>query len=99
MGNTCAWPVLRTTDLAEALSLADRLLSVASWHEPSDCYLDAWARTDDDLRRLTEALPGVRARSYGEGGAGLPVSLSLSALSVTPGCAALRPGRSVRSAP
>ncbi|GAA3481537.1 hypothetical protein GCM10018966_060680 [Streptomyces yanii] len=77
MGNTCAWPVLRTTDLAEALSLADRLLSVASWHEPSACYLDAWARTDDDLRRLTEALPGVRARSYGEGGAGLPVSLSL----------------------
>ena len=30
MGNTRAWPVLRTTDLAEALSLADRLLSVAS---------------------------------------------------------------------
>jgi len=59
MGNTRAWPVSRTTDLAEALSLAEKLLSVASWHDPSGCYLVAWAHSDDDLRRLTEASPGV----------------------------------------
>lgn len=77
MGNTRAWPVLRTTDLAEALSLADRLLSVASWYEPSSCYLDAWAHTESELRRLTDAFPGAEVTSYGAGGTGLPVNVSL----------------------
>jgi hypothetical protein len=79
MGHTRAWPVLRTTDLAEALSLAQRLLSVASWYEPSGCYLDAWARNDDDLRRLTDAFPGVEVTSYGTDGADLPASVCLGA--------------------
>jgi hypothetical protein len=83
MGNTRAWPVLRTTDLAEALNLAERLLSVASWYEPSGCYVDAWARSDDELRRLTEALPGVKITSYGEGGVGLPADLSLGVRTFT----------------
>lgn len=81
MGNTRAWPVLRTTDLDEALNLAEKLLSVASWYDPSGCYLDAWAHNDDDLRRLTEALPGVDVRSYGKDGAVLPANLSLGAAS------------------
>ncbi|GGZ18027.1 hypothetical protein [Streptomyces poonensis] len=84
MGNTCAWPVLRTTDLDEAVSLAERLLSVASWYDPDACYLDAWARTESDLRRLTAAFPEAEATSYGEGRTGdgqgrtgLPVSVNL----------------------
>lgn len=78
MGNTCAWPVLRTTDLAEALGLAERLLSVASWYNSSGCYLDAWARDDDQLRRLTEASSEARVEWYGEGHIGFPASLLLN---------------------
>ncbi|MGW0764161.1 hypothetical protein [Streptomyces sp. NPDC002676] len=59
------------------MSLAERLLSVAAWYEPSSCYLDAWARNDDDLRRLTDALPGAQVTSYRTGGIGLPASLAL----------------------
>ena len=83
MGNTRAWPALRTKDLAEALSLAERLLSAMSWYNPSGCYLDAWARSDDELRRLTEALPGAEVTSYGEGGVGLPTRLSLGVRAFT----------------
>lgn len=89
MGNTRAWPVLRTTDLAEALSCAQRLLSVASWYEPSGCHLDAWARNDDDLRRLADAFPGVEVTSYGTGGAALPASLCLGVGTFTQVCEAL----------
>ncbi len=81
MGNTRAWPVLRTTDLAEALNLAEKLLSVASWHDPSGCSLSAWARSDDDVRRLTEALPGVRVEPFGRDGAALPADLILEVTS------------------
>jgi hypothetical protein len=65
------------------------LLSVASWYEPSSCYLDAWARNNDDLRRLTGALPGATVTSYGEGGVGLPASLCLGARTFTQACDAL----------
>ncbi|WP_143681504.1 hypothetical protein [Actinacidiphila glaucinigra] len=73
MGNTRAWPVLRTTNLGEALSLAERLLSVASWRDPTS-FLHASASSDDDLLRLTAALPGAEIESRGKGGVGLPVS-------------------------
>ncbi|MGY1501055.1 hypothetical protein ACW4TU_31490 [Streptomyces sp. QTS52] len=79
MGNTIAWPVLRTTDLSEALNLAEKLLSVASWHDPGGCYLDAWAYDDDVLRQLTEALPDVNVSWYGKGDIGFPASLSVRA--------------------
>lgn len=78
MGNTRAWPVRRTTDLDEALTLARRLLSVASWYRPSGCCLDAWAHDDDDLRRLSEVFPGTRVEHYGEGGTALPALVSLN---------------------
>ncbi|MFJ9245419.1 hypothetical protein [Streptomyces sp. NPDC101776] len=77
MGNTCAWPVLRTTDLAEAWRLAERLLSVASWYRPDGCYLEAWALDDDVLRRLTADLPGATVEMYGQGRATLPATASL----------------------
>ncbi|MFI6518096.1 hypothetical protein ACIBF1_21245 [Spirillospora sp. NPDC050679] len=41
MGNTSAWPVLRTADLSQALDLARRLLSVATRYDPTWCYLEA----------------------------------------------------------
>ncbi|MGW1713519.1 hypothetical protein [Streptomyces sp. NPDC002156] len=82
MGNTRAWPVLRTTDLDEALNLAEKLLSVASWYDPSGCYLDAWAHSDDEVRRLTEALPDVQVSWYGKGNVGLPALLSVGADSI-----------------
>ncbi|MEW2253778.1 hypothetical protein [Streptomyces sp. NPDC047869] len=78
MGNTRAWPVLRTTDLYKALGLAEKLLSLASWYRPSGCYLDAWARDDDVLRRLTEARPGAKVEWYGEGRTTLPASVCLN---------------------
>lgn len=89
MGNTCAWPVLRTTDLAEALRLAERLLAVASWYRPSSCYVDAWARTDDELRCLSVASPGARVERYGEGRTGVPASLCLDVGGFEQACEAL----------
>ncbi|MBQ0847988.1 hypothetical protein J8N05_07150 [Streptomyces sp. BH-SS-21] len=77
MGNTCAWPVLRTTDLAEALTLAEKLLASAFWYRPDGCYLDAWARDDDALRRLTDASPGARVRFYREGRTASTANVSL----------------------
>lgn len=77
MGNTRAWPVARTRDLGEAWALAQGLLSIASWYDPSGCYLDAWARSHDVLRRLTGAFPEARATPYGKDSDGLPVSVSL----------------------
>ena len=74
MGNTYAWPVVRTIHLGEALGLAERLLTVASSYDPADCHLHALASTDDDLRRLTETFPGAQVESRGRGGVGLPVS-------------------------
>ncbi|MEU5073870.1 hypothetical protein AB0G76_20240 [Streptomyces asoensis] len=68
MGNTRAWPVLRTTDLTEALALAERLLSVASWYDPDGCYLDAWAHDDDQVRHLTETAPDASVTWYEESG-------------------------------
>ncbi|WP_189317248.1 hypothetical protein [Streptomyces brasiliensis] len=63
--------------MAAALSVAERLLSTAAWYEPSDCYLDAWARNDDDLRRLADTFPGAQVTSYGTDGIGLPASVHL----------------------
>ncbi|MFD7682007.1 hypothetical protein [Streptomyces sp. NPDC060187] len=77
MGNTCAWPVLRTTDLAEALTLAEKLLAIAFWYRPEACFLDAQARDDDVLRRLTGTLPGTSVRFCGEEGTALPANVSL----------------------
>ncbi|TRO62493.1 hypothetical protein [Streptomyces sp. IB201691-2A2] len=77
MGNTCAWPVLRTVDLAEALTLAEKLLAVSFWYRPDGCYLSAWAHDDDVLRRLTQAHPGASVELYGEGHTALPASVSL----------------------
>ncbi|WP_128428227.1 hypothetical protein [Streptomyces cyaneus] len=77
MGNTCAWPVLRTTDLDEALDLAERLLAVATWYEPSWCHLDAWAHSESELRQLTDAFPGAGVTSYGADGALLPANVAV----------------------
>lgn len=82
MGNTRAWPVLRTTDLGEAFALAERLLSVASWYDPTWCHLDAWARSQDVLERLVGAFPEARVTSYAKDGTGLPMSVSLGVASV-----------------
>ncbi|MFF3877389.1 hypothetical protein [Streptomyces sp. NPDC001978] len=90
MGNTCAWPVLRTADLAEALTLAEKLLAIAFWYRPDGCYLDAWARDDDVLRRLTEALPGARVEFYGEGHTTLPANVSLGVSDLAQASDALR---------
>lgn len=78
MGNTCAWPVLRTTDLTEALTLAEKLLSLTPWHDPSGCFLEAWVRDDAELRRLTEALPGARVGWDGKRPGQFPEVVSLS---------------------
>ncbi|MCL8013410.1 hypothetical protein [Streptomyces sp. AS02] len=77
MGNTRAWPVLRTTDLGEALDLAEKLLAVASWYDPTWCHLDAWVHSESELRRLTDAFPDARATSYGSDGARFPVKVSV----------------------
>ncbi|MDR6978357.1 hypothetical protein J2X68_005083 [Streptomyces sp. 3330] len=82
MGNTQAWPVLRSTDLDEALTLAERLLSVASWYDPEGCYLDAWAHDDAQLRRLTESAPTANVRWYGAPGDGPRASVSQPAPTV-----------------
>src|SRR5690242_1098098 len=82
MGNTRAWPVLRTTDLGEAFDLAERLLSVASWYDPTGCYLDAWAHSQDVLDRLVDAFPEADAEPYGKDPSGLPVKVTLVAPSV-----------------
>ncbi len=90
MGNTHAWPVLRTTDLTEALTLAERLLSVASWYDPDGCYLDAWAHDDDQLRRLTEAAPEAAVDWYGEAGDDGRASVSRPATTLSQAREALR---------
>lgn len=90
MGNTHAWPVLRTMDLAEALTLAEKLLSAASWYSPSACHLKAWARDDDELRRLTEALPGTEVSWYGKGHGDFPANVSLGATAFAQAGEALR---------
>ncbi|MFF2364834.1 hypothetical protein ACFVU0_19390 [Streptomyces sp. NPDC058122] len=90
MGITEAWPVLRTTDLAEALTLAEGLLSVAFSYRPSGCYLEAWASDDDELRRLTEASPGADVRWRGEGSASLPAELTWGVANLSQGSEALR---------
>ncbi|MEE4546080.1 hypothetical protein V2S66_29450 [Streptomyces sp. V4-01] len=82
MGNTQAWPLMRTTDVSEAFDLAERLLAVASWYDPTWCNLEAWARSSDVLERLADGFPEARAQPYGEGVGGLPVSLSLRVASV-----------------
>lgn len=78
MGNTRAWPVLHTVDLDEALGLAEKLLSVASWYGSGGAYLDAWARDEDVLRRLREASPEARVEWYGEGHTSWPANVSLA---------------------
>ncbi|MFJ1808588.1 MULTISPECIES: hypothetical protein [unclassified Streptomyces] len=69
--------MLRTTNLNEALTLAERLLLVASWYDPDGCYLDAWAHDDDQLRRLTGASPEARVEWYGVGEASPRASVSM----------------------
>ncbi|MGW8331832.1 hypothetical protein ACWGLE_28485 [Streptomyces sp. NPDC055897] len=83
--------MLRTTDLGEALTLAEKLLSVACRFTPSSCYLSAWAWDDVVLRRLTEALPGARVEWYSKDRAGFPASvLSPGVTTVAQACEALR---------
>jgi hypothetical protein len=82
--------VLRTTDLAEALTLAEKLLSVAFWYDPSGCFLEAWAQDDDELRQLTEALPGAKVRWYGKCHGDFPAMVSLGATDYAQASEALR---------
>ncbi|SEG83207.1 hypothetical protein SAMN05216223_11420 [Actinacidiphila yanglinensis] len=82
MGNTRAWPVLRTTDLGEALDLAERLLAVASWYDPAGCYLDAWAYTHDALDRLVGAFPEAKVEPWLEDAGEFVASVSLGVKSV-----------------
>ncbi|MEU6762487.1 hypothetical protein ABZ916_08165 [Streptomyces sp. NPDC046853] len=89
MGNTQAWPVLRTTDLSEALDLAEKLLSVTASYEPDGCYVDAWARDEDVLRQLTDRNPAARVAWYGEGQTGFPANVQLGVSSVAEARAAL----------
>lgn len=95
MGNTNAWTVLRTTDVDQALDLARRLLSLTSWHEPTGCYLDAWARTDDVLERLVAVFPDARTRNHGTGGSTLPVNVSVELDSFEQAADALRAGMAI----
>ncbi|MFJ8114088.1 hypothetical protein [Streptomyces sp. NPDC096132] len=81
--------MLRTTDLAEALTLAERLLSVAFWYDSDGCYVSAWAHNDDVLRRLTEASPEADVRWYGEGWVGFPAMVTWGVTSFPQGREAL----------
>ncbi|MEV0093792.1 hypothetical protein [Streptomyces sp. NPDC050738] len=82
--------MLRTTDLAEALTLAEKLLSVAFWYRENACYLDAWARNDDELRRLTGAHPGAEIRWSGGRDGSFPANVSLGVQAVAQAGSALR---------
>ncbi|MFI1092059.1 hypothetical protein [Streptomyces sp. NPDC020917] len=96
MGNTMAWPVMRTRDLGETFALAKRLLSVASWYDPTWCYLDAWAHSHDLLERLVDAFPDeARAKVYARDGSGLPVNVSLGVTSVAAARVALETWASI----
>ncbi|MGW4645434.1 hypothetical protein [Kitasatospora sp. NPDC004289] len=59
MGNSRAYPIRRTTDLAEVLDLTRRLLASV----PQACLdssLQGWARTEAELERLEAAFPEAR---------------------------------------
>ncbi|MEU4345907.1 hypothetical protein [Streptomyces sp. NPDC023838] len=92
MGNTQAYPVLRTTELPEALALAQELLMVASSYVSAACYLEAWARTETDLERLTALFPDARFQSYGKGGSKIPISVNMGLSTFGQAAEALRAG-------
>lgn len=89
MGNTRAWPVLRTMNLGQAFDLAERLLSVATWYDPAGCYLDAWARSHEVHERLIDAFPDSDAEPYGKDASGLPMKVTLGVASLAEARAAL----------
>lgn len=95
MGNSHAWPVLRTTDISEAIGLAHRLLSVASRYDPASCYLHAWARARSVLDQWTAAFPDARTDPFGRDGSPFPVSASVGLTSFEEAAEALRRGMSI----
>ncbi|CAL9545577.1 hypothetical protein SUDANB15_04301 [Streptomyces sp. enrichment culture] len=58
MGNSRAYPVLRTTDAAEAYRQAKRLCALLE-HIGDEVRLFAEVRTPADARRMAELLPGA----------------------------------------
>ena len=96
MGNTRAWPLLRTTNLGEALSLAERLLSITSWHDPAACHLSAWAHNEADLRQLVEAFPDAATACYSYTDA-LPVEVTQPLATFEKANAAARAGADITS--
>ncbi|MFJ8434134.1 hypothetical protein ACIQ9P_22810 [Kitasatospora sp. NPDC094019] len=59
MGNSTAYPVLRTTDPAEAYAWAERLRALLA-HGEDEVGLYAELMTAADVRRMAEVLPGAR---------------------------------------
>ncbi|MFE6750431.1 hypothetical protein ACFVGM_31585 [Kitasatospora purpeofusca] len=59
MGNSTAYPVLRTTDPAEACAAAERLRALLA-HCEDEVGLSAELLTAADVRRMAEVLPGAR---------------------------------------
>ncbi|MCF3132279.1 hypothetical protein [Streptomyces olivochromogenes] len=58
MGNSMAYPVLRTSDAAEAYAQAKRLCAVLEERE-DEVWFYAELRTAAELRRMAEVLPGA----------------------------------------
>ncbi|MFJ4092803.1 hypothetical protein ACIPYS_14570 [Kitasatospora sp. NPDC089913] len=59
MGNSTAYPVLRTTDAAEAYAWGERLRALLA-HCEDEVGLGAELLTAADVRRTAEVLPGAR---------------------------------------
>ncbi|MFI6444956.1 hypothetical protein [Kitasatospora sp. NPDC050543] len=55
-----------------------RSVAIGGSYVPTDCYLDAWARTEADLERLTAAFPEARLKSFGKESGEFPVSVTVS---------------------
>ncbi|MFC5753790.1 hypothetical protein [Actinomadura rugatobispora] len=81
--------------MSQALDLARRLLSVADDYSPTSCYLNAWARTESVLERLTTAFPDAATRSYGREGSLFPVEVTFKVGSFEEAAAALRTGMGI----
>ncbi|WP_330176588.1 hypothetical protein OG875_25665 [Streptomyces sp. NBC_01498] len=72
------------------MTLAQELLSVALSYQAGGCYVDAWARDDDVLRRLTEARPASRVTWYGKGPGDFPAQVRLGVPAFEEAASALR---------
>jgi hypothetical protein len=59
MGNSRAYPVLRTADATEAYRQAVRLCALLE-HVEDEIWLFAETRTPQEARRMAEAVPGAR---------------------------------------